>query len=79
MLIYEKYFLYYLVIKINNMKYMDFTGVEIEKLHDFHLAHPDAVIRVSADKITKYGEIVKIANILGTDYSIDIADKTLDE
>ena len=61
------------------MKYMDLTGVEIEKLHDFHLAHPDAVIRVSADKITKDGEIVKVASILGTDYSIDIADKTLDE
>ena len=61
------------------MKYMDLTGVEIEKLYDFHLAHPDSVIRVSADQITKDGEIVKIANILGTDNSIDIADKTLDE
>ena len=37
------------------MKYMDLTGVEIEKLYDFHLAHPDAIIRVSADKITKDG------------------------
>jgi len=59
------------------MKYMDLTGTEIERLYQFHLQHPDAVLRVNHDTAIADGTIEKIVTILGTSETADIADKDI--